>query len=937
MLSKKRPSRQDILRRQQRSTFVGRIEQLEAFEHNLIHLNQDEDGFVYPYSFLFNTWGQGGVGKTTLLRRFEDITKQHKGVAALVDEAIGTVPAVMAEFARQLKEQGHHFAKFDERYKVFRQKQNELETDPEAPKGFSALMGKTVAKAGLSLGKQVPGVEAAIDLLDQEAIADGAGEWTAYVSRKLKNKDEIQLVNEPVKVLTPLFLEDLGKIAEHQVVLLFDTYERTSKILDQWLLDTLAERYGGVPLNCILVIAGREQLNPNRWSGYEPIPFPVNPFTKDEATQFLQRKGITNPDVIEKILDISERLPLLLATLAENASNDPADIGEASGTAVERFLKWVDDPVKRSLALAAALPQVLDKDVVACLSGKEHKEELFIWLKGMPFVRERSDGWAYHDVVRPQMLRYQRRESTDEWEEKHQILAEYYSARCQQLGLEETVQWTDSDWQRNALAQLHHQLCSRSTKALAVALNQLLDALEQSRDFAQSWASTISQTGQDLDDDALRHWGESLTEGLKAYKDSSNFSKAIFAFTALLKFDDIKKSKSSIIYAWRGEAYRQVSKYKEAVSDFGKAINLSPEYKWAIKRRGKTYAAMKRYEDALLDYDRAVAIDPKDWTTFLEKGTVYLSVGRVEDAILGCTKCIELEPDLSMGFALRGLLSQSNQQPRQAISDFTRAIEITPELKETLIVSRGTTYREINCYEEAIEDFTEAVTLKPEDKSIFVERGETYQLAKCYEKAIEDFTQSINLDPEYKEALCNRGEVYRVVGQYGEAIEDFTKSINLEPEDASYPLLARGLTYLLSQRYTLALQDLTETLKIDQNSPGYCCRALAHICLKNNEAAKADLSQAVSIAKNDYQENPKRYRNTFNLGLYHLIARKVDIAKQYYQEAITTGAPIATIHDVADDLRMLLIIIPNHPYVREVEGMLELAIKMNEIKQDRYP
>ncbi|WP_121970059.1 hypothetical protein [Leptolyngbya sp. BC1307] len=48
MPQKKRPSRQDIIRAQQRSTFVGREEQLEAFEQNLVHLNRTADGFGYP-------------------------------------------------------------------------------------------------------------------------------------------------------------------------------------------------------------------------------------------------------------------------------------------------------------------------------------------------------------------------------------------------------------------------------------------------------------------------------------------------------------------------------------------------------------------------------------------------------------------------------------------------------------------------------------------------------------------------------------------------------------------------------------------------------------------------------------------------------------------------------------------------------------------------
>lgn len=84
MSSKKRPSRQDLIRAQQSSTFVGRAEQLDAFERNLSALSV-ANGTGYPAAFLFNVWGQGGVGKTTLLKQFEAVTKRHR---ASVDDAL---------------------------------------------------------------------------------------------------------------------------------------------------------------------------------------------------------------------------------------------------------------------------------------------------------------------------------------------------------------------------------------------------------------------------------------------------------------------------------------------------------------------------------------------------------------------------------------------------------------------------------------------------------------------------------------------------------------------------------------------------------------------------------------------------------------------------------------------------------------------------------
>ena len=783
MPSKKRLSRQDIIRAQQRSTFVGRVEQLEAFESNLSHLERAEDGTAYPAAFLFNVWGQGGVGKTTLLRRFEDIAKRYGAVVALTDEAIDSVPEVMAEFARQLRAQGKPCERFDERYRVYRQKRKELETDPEAPQGFSAFMGKTVAKVGLSLGRQVPGAGAAIDFVDEKAVVDSAGEWAAYVTRKLKNKDEVQLVNEPVEVLTPLFLEDLGEIFDYQVVLLFDTFERTDEVLEQWLLDVVADRYGELPINCIWAIAGREKLNPNRWSSYSPVPLRVEPFTKEEAVHFLQRKGLTNETVIEKNLDLSERLPLMLAILAESASNNPADLAEASGTAVERFLKWVDDPEKRALAIDAALPQRLNKDVIAVLVGEEKSEALFDWLKTMPFVRERSDGWAYHDVVRPQMLRYSKKSSRDEWSQKQSQLANYYGDRCQKLGLKEDEKYKNSNWQGYALEQLYHRLCSHPQQALPAALSQFVQALNQKRRFAQQWAAVMSQTGLDADNSKVKAWGERLFNGLQAY-DDDQYIQTINAFTQLLKVETLESYERADVLAWRGEVCRLDSNYEFALADFNCAIEIDPELEWAI-----------------------------------------------------------------------------------------------------------------------------------------ASRGETYQLMEHYEEALADFSRAIELDPEYKWAITSRGEVHEKLAQYEEAIDNYSRILELDPEH-KLALSMRGLNYLLSKQYEKSIEDLTATLLVEENSPCYCCRTLAHLGLGKVEHAKADLIQAIQLATEDHKRDPQQHRNTFNLGLYYLIARKPETARVYYKEAIQRNAPWGVVLDAIDDLQRLAIIIPNHPHVEELEAFL---------------
>ena len=135
---------------------------------------------------------------------------------------------------------------------------------------------------------------------------------------------------------------------------------------------------------------------------------PLQPFTEAEGPQLLADKGVTDERVVQVILNVSGGA-LLVATLAENQPTDPSQVGDPSGDAVERFLKWETDPVRRSLAVAAALPRVVNEDILGILTAEPALEEsergrLFAWLRSLPFVSHDAGRCVYHEVVRTAMI-----------------------------------------------------------------------------------------------------------------------------------------------------------------------------------------------------------------------------------------------------------------------------------------------------------------------------------------------------------------------------------------------------------------------------------------------------------------------------------------------------------------------------------------------------
>jgi hypothetical protein len=110
--------------------------------------------------------------------------------------------------------------------------------------------------------------------------------------------------------------------------------------------------------------------------------------------------------------------------------------------------------------------------VLAVLVNEQDADTLYVWLKGMPFVRD--EGGKYHPVVRTQMLRHKRRESPQGWAEVHDRLANFYIKLRDELILGEEKKYLNQTWQKYSLEALYHQLCHSPLKGMIRALNEFL-------------------------------------------------------------------------------------------------------------------------------------------------------------------------------------------------------------------------------------------------------------------------------------------------------------------------------------------------------------------------------------------------------------------------------------------------------------------------------
>lgn len=132
------------------------------------------------------------------------------------------------------------------------------------------------------------------------------------------------------------------------------------------------------------------------------------------------------------------------------------------------------------------------------------------------------------------------------------------------------------------------------------------------------------------------------------------------------------------------------------------------------------------------------------------------------------------------------------------------------------------------------------------------------------------------------------------MGDYKKALQDIDKSLEIRPKSDFY-LYTKALVYLKSGRF----QEATDILK-----------------------------QAITLARESYNENPENYKNSFRLALYHLANSDTEESNWLYKRVLNCCINAHTVNVATFDLEKFLIIFPDHQ-----DGLAILQLTRNTLSK----
>ena len=348
-----------------------------------------------------------------------------------------------------------------------------------------------------------------------------------------------------------------------------------------------------------------------------------------------------------------------------------------------------------------------------------------------------------------------------------------------------------------------------------------------------------------------------------------------------------RRSGNEGIYMLRGLVAINQHKYKQAIKDYTKAIELNPDSALAYYARATAYSLEEDFYAAEQDYNKALKKNPEPEMRghiLLGRGVAYVQLGETESCL----------------------------------NDFDEALKyLKGEEKGKVYSKRGLAYLLLGEMDKSYVDFEKALSINTKDVIALISIADLQWLHyHAPEKALPFLDRAVAADSSNLLAWMKRGKVLLDLHEDEKALMSFNKG-HVVGETDGIPYLLRNMYYMQHRRFTDARNDLTHLISIyPNNAYFYSKRCDASMKLHDFGGALEDIRKAIAL-------EPDK-------GYYYMMLGLVYSQTERYDEAITAfETAIAKGHKKADVYNNLGYVYKLKGNYQKALGILNKAIEMD--------
>lgn len=208
-------------------------------------------------------------------------------------------------------------------------------------------------------------------------------------------------------------------------------------------------------------------------------------------------------------------------------------------------------------------------------------------------------------------------------------------------------------------------------------------------------------------------------------------------------------------YYDRGTVLLHLSHPIEALKDFGKALELRPDYVEAHVNSGISLMQLERLDNALSAFDMAIGYMESCAPAHLNRGQVLEKLGRRQEALQAYDKAAIFDPADAAAHYNRASLLVEAKLYDEALSALDTAIRLEPRHSEAYN-NRGNVLIALGRLEDALASLDRAIALNPKNAEAYTNRGNVLRELNRPEESVSSYDKALAIIPDYAEALANK-------------------------------------------------------------------------------------------------------------------------------------------------------------------------------------
>ncbi len=315
---------------------------------------------------------------------------------------------------------------------------------------------------------------------------------------------------------------------------------------------------------------------------------------------------------------------------------------------------------------------------------------------------------------------------------------------------------------------------------LAIALQSKKDFVNAEEEYNQALKldpnNEIAQRGlQSIQQDKLKFQASKLVEAALKFQSEGKYSEAINQY---VKAIEITPNDTKLHYNI-GTTFQATDDFEHAQKAYKKSLELDPnneKSKAALELLGKQVNDKKvkelsvravelqnsnNYQEAITTYLAALSINPHDPSLYYNLGTAYQANGDLNNAQIQYQKAIDLDKTNQTYINSMKLLKANLADP---------------------LIQSAVNKQSTNDLLGAINDYLKALELVPDDAQTYFNLGTAYQANKQTDEAIQSYQKATQLDAKgQSDALFFLATIYEEKKNNKTAIENYQKYIQLAP------------------------------------------------------------------------------------------------------------------------------------------------------------